>query len=392
MANAMDESADFLTVAGLTKRYGARVVVSDVSFTLPQGKFLSLLGPSGSGKTTVLRMLAGLTRPDGGLIAIGGQMMYSPQRIIPAEERHLGMVFQDFALWPHMTVAHNIAFGLRLRRLTHSEVRARVQESLALVDLTGFDARYPHQLSGGQQQRVALARALATQPRLLLLDEPLSSLDTGLREVMREELLRIVRATGATVVNVTHDQDEAMAISDQIVLLRNGVIQQSGTPDELYAHPRSAFVGRFMGSANILTGIIEQASGETLTLRSGVFAAQCVHASPSAPSVHVGANASLLCRPEQTIVHESAPADEPNVWQATITRSAFSAGRWRVQADLGQGVTALAFTNRAWAVGQTCYISFPPASCQVVEVDDLKAAEVVDVDTAERLDVVIGAI
>lgn len=389
MAYAMDESADFLTVAGLTKRYGTRVVVSDVSFTLPQGKFLSLLGPSGSGKTTLLRMLAGLTRPDGGLIAIGGQIMYSPQRIIPAEERQLGMVFQDFALWPHMTVAHNIAFGLRLRRMSRDEAHTRVREALALVDLTGFERRYPHQLSGGQQQRVALARALATKPRLLLLDEPLSSLDTGLREVMREELLRIVRTTGATVVNVTHDQDEAMSISDHIVLLRNGQIQQSGAPDELYARPRSAFVGRFMGPANIMTGTIEQVSEATVTLLAGALVA---HGERGLPEASVGASASLLCRPEHTVIRETAPEGEPNTWQAVVTRSAFSRGQWRVQADLAHGVTALAFTTQPLAVGQSCSVTFPPASCLVVAADDLSAAELADADAAERLNLVVGAV
>ena len=386
-ANGMSDSVhDFLRVSSLTKRYGDRDVVSSVSFSLPQGKFLSLLGPSGSGKTTVLRMLAGLVHPDDGLISIGGQLMYAPQHNVPPEERELGMVFQDFALWPHMTVAHNIAFGLRLRRISRDETQERVRDALGLVDLSGFEDRYPHQLSGGQQQRVALARALVTRPRLLLLDEPLSSLDTGLREAMREELLRIVRTTGATVVNVTHDQDEAMSISDQILLLRNGVVQQEGTPDDLYTSPHSTFVARFMGPANIMTGIVEDATGDTITLRTDSLTMQ---AARDMRHVRESKQASLLCRPEYALVREQAPTGEANTWRGTVTRSAFAGGRWRAQIELESGFNVTVFSLHAPVVGQSCYVTFPMEYCLLIATDDTDQTTAL---APEREGVMIGVI
>jgi ABC-type Fe3+/spermidine/putrescine transport system ATPase subunit len=246
----------YLHIKQLNKSYASRKVVSDVDLTMEEGEILSLLGPSGCGKTTILRMIAGLVTPDSGLIQIGNRVLYDGKREVPVEERRLGMVFQDYALWPHMTVSRNISYGMRLRRVPSREIAKRVQELLELVSLPGFDKRYAHQLSGGQQQRVALARALATEPRVLLLDEPLSSLDTALRETMRTELVQIFKRLKITTINVTHDQDEAMSMSDRIIVLREGKVQQIGTPLELYLQPVNIFVASFMGPANLLSGEI----------------------------------------------------------------------------------------------------------------------------------------
>ncbi len=368
----MSQEQAFVLVQHLNKRYADRPVISDVSFELHQGEFLSLLGPSGSGKTTVLRMLAGLSRPDSGVISIGGQVVFTGKKDVPAEERRLGMVFQDYALWPHMTVGQNIAFGLRLRHVARRERRSRVEEMLALVDLTGFEGRYPNQLSGGQQQRVALARALATNPRLLLLDEPLSSLDTGLRQTMREELVRIVRQANITVINVTHDQDEAMVMSDRILLLRTGVVQQAGTPEDLYHRPKSAFVGQFMGPANVIEGEIVEAAGGRVTLRRGDLILKGklngeTEYTPQKPG-------ALLCRPEDVIIHEAEPSTLGNTLKATVSSAAFSGGRWRLHMSATSGIEVLAAPDRGYERGCEVWITLPPERCLLVLPDQSEAS------------------
>ena len=217
----------YLQIKQLNKSYGTKRVVADVDLTMEEGEILSLLGPSGCGKTTTLRMIAGLITPDSGWIKVGTRVFYDGKRALAVENRQIGMVFQDYALWPHMTVAKNVAFGMRLRRTPAPEIKKRVNELLELVNLPGMGHRYPYELSGGQQQRVAVARALATEPRLVLLDEPLSSLDTGLRESMRTELVQLFHRLKITTINVTHDQDEAMSMSDRIMVLRDGEVQQN---------------------------------------------------------------------------------------------------------------------------------------------------------------------
>ncbi len=212
------------------------------------GEFLTLLGPSGCGKTTTLRMIAGFDRPEGGEILFDGTRMNE----VPPYERGIGIVFQDYALFPHMTVFKNVAFGLEMRRVPRKEIEGRVKRALELVGLRGMENRYPEQLSGGQQQRVALARALVVEPEVLLLDEPLSNLDAKIREKLRGEVRRIQRELGITTIYVTHDQEEAMAISDRIALMNVGTVEQVGTPLELYYHPKTEFVARFLGLSNIL--------------------------------------------------------------------------------------------------------------------------------------------
>ena len=236
----------------VTKSYGDVVAVSDVTLTVAHGEFVALLGPSGCGKTTTLQMLAGFVEVTSGEILIDGKSM----RGIPPHKRNIGVVFQSYALFPHLTVFDNVAFGLKMRNIEPSEIAERVNRALRLVQLTGLDKRYPRELSGGQQQRVALARALVIEPAVLLLDEPLSNLDANLREQMRFEIREIQKRIGITTVFVTHDQNEAMAVADRMVVMSKGQVRQVGTAQEIYEHPRDLFVATFIGQANLLRGTI----------------------------------------------------------------------------------------------------------------------------------------
>ena len=252
---------------GLKKVYGKTIAVNGIDLDVTKGEFLTLLGPSGCGKTTTLRMVAGLIEPTDGEIRVGGRLLSSTGRtVVPPEKRNMGMVFQSFAVWPHMKVFNNVAFPLHNLKVPKDQIRKRVHEALGLVKMAGLEDRYPSNLSGGQQQRVALARALAVQPDILLFDEPLSNLDAKLREEMRFELKEIQRKIGVTSLYVTHDQAEAMAISDRIVVMSDGRIKQIGKPSEIYDRPKDAFTAEFIGLANHLPGKI---TGErTVTLAS----------------------------------------------------------------------------------------------------------------------------
>ncbi|EPG3958179.1 ABC transporter ATP-binding protein, partial [Klebsiella oxytoca] len=247
-----------LSVENLHLTYGDNPVLKGVSMELRRGEVVSLLGPSGSGKTTLLRAVAGLEKPTSGTIAIGKTRVYdgNPRSEIPAEERNLGLVFQSYALWPHKTVFENVAYPLRLRKVAAAEIKQRVQSVLDQLGLGHLGNRHPHQLSGGQQQRVAIGRALVYNPPVILLDEPLSNLDAKLREEARVFLRELIVKLGLSALMVTHDQNEAMAISDRILLLNNGVIEQQGTPQEMYGSPRTLFAAEFMGSNNRLHGTV----------------------------------------------------------------------------------------------------------------------------------------
>ena len=238
-------------------RYGDAVAVNGVSFTVGRGEHVTLLGPSGCGKTTTLRAIAGLEQPSGGSIRIDGQAMYDArraQRNVPTEQRGVSMVFQSYAVWPHMTVFDNVAYGLRVRKQSAAEIKANVERALDLVQMRHLADRGASKLSGGQQQRVALARAIAFSPTVVLFDEPLSNLDAKLRAEMRVELRELQRRLGITSVYVTHDQEEALAISDRVIVMNVGVIEQIGTPEEIYNRPKSRFVADFVGSANLIKG------------------------------------------------------------------------------------------------------------------------------------------
>jgi iron(III) transport system ATP-binding protein len=245
-----------IRVDHLSKSFSGTKVLDDISFTVKDKEFVTLLGPSGCGKTTTLMCIAGFQTPDQGLIACGDDTFVDRGVDLPAEQRNLGIVFQSYAIWPHMTVAQNVAFPLRVRKMSKPATRARVAEVLALVELGALAGRYPHQLSGGQQQRVALARAIAPSPAVLLLDEPFSNLDAKLRERARDWLQELQHALGLTTVFVTHDQDEALSMSDRILVMNGGRLLREGTPEEVYRRPGARFVAEFVGQCNFLTGAV----------------------------------------------------------------------------------------------------------------------------------------
>jgi len=266
-----------LELRHLTKRYGSLAAVDRVDLAIEHGTLVCLLGPSGCGKTTTLRLIAGFVEPSEGEIRVGSRVVSSPERTLPPEQRNMSMIFQSYALWPHMTVAENVGYGLTLRRLDRAAIRQKVTSALRMVHLEQLAERYPGELSGGQQQRVALARALVVEPETLLLDEPLSNLDAHLREEMRFEVRRLHDEFRYTTVYVTHDQVEAMTTADRIVVMNQGRVEQMGTPEDLYDRPNSEFVARFIGGTNILTGQAADAQhlstgGITLRCGDGAFA------------------------------------------------------------------------------------------------------------------------
>ena len=281
------------------KRYGATWAVRDVSLSIRPGEFYTLLGPSGCGKTTLLRMLAGFAPPDEGRIFVDDEPIDS----VPPWKRNLGMVFQQYALWPHMSVFENVAFGLRERRVSGALLDRKVKDALAQMGLEGFEARRPSELSGGQQQRVALARTLIVQPRLLLLDEPLSTLDAQLRSQMRLELARLHRDVGITTLYVTHDQAEALSLSTRIAVLSHGALVQEGRPEDIYWKPRNAFVAEFVGAANLVpVSVIElREMGVVVQTRGGAR----LPVSSGAHAWSVGDRALLCLRPEALRIEES---------------------------------------------------------------------------------------
>jgi putative spermidine/putrescine transport system ATP-binding protein len=287
----------------LTKRFGPVFAVQEVCLDIPAGSFVTLLGPSGSGKTTTLNLLAGFLLPDAGEIFVDGQAISR----VPPYRRNIGMVFQNYALFPHMTVFENVAFPLRMRTaLGGAALRLRVEETLDLVQLAGLGARYPRQLSGGQQQRVAMARALVSDPRLLLMDEPLGALDKKLRERLQLEIKAIHRRVGATIVYVTHDQSEALTLSDLVVVMDRGRVLQVGPPRALYESPETGFVADFLGGANLLSGHVASEAGEDLIVALPGGATIAVRGNGRAvPRVPV----QIMIRPEDVEVSRSRPSD-----------------------------------------------------------------------------------
>ncbi|MCF6507484.1 ABC transporter ATP-binding protein [Blastococcus sp. MG754426] len=253
-------------MSGLTKSFGAARVVDGVDLSIEEGEAVVLLGPSGCGKTTCLRMIAGFERPDAGEIRLRDEVLVGGRTFVPPERRRMSVVFQSYALWPHLSVRENVGYGPTTAKVGRAEVRRRTDEALSMVQLDGLADRYAHQLSGGQQQRVALARALVNDPALLLLDEPLSNLDTRLREEMRSEVKRIQRSLGVTMVYVTHDQAEALSLADRLVVMHDGRIVQVGSPEDVYRRPRTGFVARALGATNVLPATVRGAVGGAVAL------------------------------------------------------------------------------------------------------------------------------
>jgi spermidine/putrescine ABC transporter ATP-binding subunit len=304
-----------LVLRALTKHFGSAVAVDGIDLDVRPGEFLTLLGPSGSGKTTTLRMVAGFMAPTSGSIEIDGSDMTR----VPPHRRDVGMVFQNYALFPHMTAAENVAFPLRMRRRPGAEIKKRVGEALDLVKLGSFGDRYPRQLSGGQQQRIALARAVVFEPRLLLMDEPLGALDRKLRESLQLEIIRVSRELGATVLYVTHDQEEALVMSDRIAIFSMGRIEQLGSGADLYDRPASLFVADFIGESNILRGRyeVDGVAGGWMTHDETRWRVGAASASRS--DVASGAAAALVVRPERMrVLTDGATPDGLNTADATV--------------------------------------------------------------------------
>jgi iron(III) transport system ATP-binding protein len=320
----------------LSKHFGGEAevaAVSDLDLDIADNQFVTLLGPSGCGKTTTLRMIAGYMAPDRGTIRVDERVLSAPGRVVPPEERGMGMVFQNYAVWPHKTVFENVVFGLRVRKIGRREAEERVERVLDLVNLRGLAGRFPNELSGGQQQRVALARSLVVEPSILLLDEPLSNLDARLRERMRHELKALQRRTGITFVYVTHDQAEALALSDRIAVMHRGRLQQFGTPEEVYGSPANRVVADFMGLVNLLPGTVAEAANGSGIVASGPL--RLAVALP--PGLGAGDSVEIAIRPESIAL---APGGEAEIVERSYLGNfseyqvALADGtRLRVQAD-----------------------------------------------------------
>ena len=294
-ASAAPTERPFLTIQGLRKTYGPTTAADITRLEARRGQLLTLLGPSGCGKTTTLRCIAGLIQADAGAIFIGGRDITA----LPTHKRNLGMVFQNYAIFPHMTVRENVAYGLQDRGLSKEAIRARVAEALQLVELAGFENRYRNQLSGGQQQRVALARAVAYEPDVLLLDEPFSNLDAKLRKTMRLEVRKLQRRLQLTTVFVTHDQQEALSLSDVVAVINEGRVEQVGTPAEVYQQPSSEFVADFIGSTNLLPGVVRACNAATSECDVTVDGSDTLLRVPHDRPLPSGTRVKILCKPEQ---------------------------------------------------------------------------------------------
>ena len=307
-----------ITITGLTKRFGQVGAVVGLDLAVRPGELVALLGPSGCGKTTTLRLVAGFLAPEAGEIRVGDRVLSSPALVVPPERRRMAMIFQSYALWPHMTVAQNVAYGLRFAGVPRAERQRRVDEMLKAVQLAGYGGRYPGELSGGQQQRVAVARALVVEPEILLLDEPLSNLDASLREEMRFEIRRLHERFGITTLYVTHDQAEAMVISDRVAVLRDGRVAQIGAPPELFERPRTRFVAEFIGKTNLIDAV---ADGAHTVTRGGLRLRVAGHGlAPRAPAV-------VSIRPHRiTLGPPPGPGssgESANVLAGTVVRASY---------------------------------------------------------------------
>ncbi len=347
----------FLELSSLRKQFGSQTAVESFDLEAERGEFVSFLGPSGCGKTTVLRMIAGFETPTSGVIRVQGRDLTRT----PPNRRNIGMVFQSYALFPNMTVAENIGFGLRVAGKPKPVIAERVEQMLALIRMPDLGSRYPYQLSGGQQQRVALARALAFRPELLLLDEPLSALDAKVRAEVRDEIRRIQRELAITTVFVTHDQEEAMSISDRVVVMSKGQIEQSAPPFEVYNYPRTAFVASFVGTLNQLACTVLDAGAGKVRHNGQVFTA------PQPLAHGDGASVILMLRPEELRLGETGGENQlPGV----VRSVSFLGAIVRVRLHYGETPITLDLFNERQLklpeVGQAYTVSFPPHACWVM--------------------------
>jgi iron(III) transport system ATP-binding protein len=344
---------------GLTKRFGSQAVVDNVSLRIDHGQLVCLLGPSGCGKTTTLRMIAGFLEPSDGEIHVGDRVVSSSARTVPPEQRKMSMIFQSYALWPHMTVTENIVYGLRLRKLGRETIAKKLKAILETTKLEILAERYPGELSGGQQQRVALARALIVEPETLLLDEPLSNLDANLREEMRFEIRRLHDEYRYTTVYVTHDQSEAMTTADLIAVMNSGKIDQLGTPEDIYDRPQSEFVARFIGASNVIKGTARDANH--IAFAGAIL--QVVGA-----KLRPGQDAAVAIRQHDIQLSTRAPQMPENVVKATVTRQVFLGASRDYMVETSDGTTLRIITDTENAVprGTEVWLTLPPERCRAL--------------------------
>lgn len=351
-----------LHLEGISKDFGEGLVLHNVSLDVQPGEFLTLLGPSGCGKTTLLRIIAGLEQPTEGRVFLEGVDVTS----LPPEKRAVNTVFQSYALFPHMNVFQNIAYGLRIQKISKLERRKRVEAALALVQLSGYEKRMPSQLSGGQKQRVAIARAAVLQPKILLLDEPLGALDLKLRQEMQKELKQLQQQLGITFIYITHDQEEALNMSSRIVIMRNGAFEQIGTPEDVYEHPRTLFVASFIGQSNLLHGTVKTVDGDQLTL--DVHGLRLPAVGNASIPFAAGQNVVLCLRP-QRIRYGSHPQHDMPL-RGTIQSKEYVGGMQHTQIALNDSLVLNAVSQSAemdsYAVGSEVYVGWSIAHAPVV--------------------------
>lgn len=367
-----------LEVRNIVKKYGKKEVLHKLSFEAKSESFTALLGPSGCGKTTLLNIIAGLTDIDGGEVLLDGKTVSTPSTVLAPEKRNIGMVFQDFALWPHMSVFQNVAFGLQMEGLPQKEIRERVMETLAIFHMETYAKNYPSELSGGQKQRIAMARAIAPRPKLLLMDEPLSSLDAQLREEMRWELLSTFQKFKITTLYVTHDQTEAMSMADEIVLLKDGYIEQHDTPENIYQHPKTLFAARFLDTMNEIPCTVEKLGMQGLTLQSpfGKLTVQ------DTSGYQIGDTINLTCRPYDLVPlnHTEMPNiknESYNLIEITIKLRSFQGRVWRYIAgptDSSSDCTIEFSSISPYKTGQTLALYVPVGACHILSDKPSKIA------------------
>ena len=355
-----------LIVQSLTKKFSNNLVVDNVSFNVPDKTFMTILGPSGCGKTTVLRCIAGVEQPDEGMIQIGNETLFSKKNkvMIPTEKRGMGMVYQSYALWPHLTVFENIAYPLRIRNLSKAEIDEKVTDSLALVRLNGLEDRLVPNLSGGQQQRVALARALVYNPKLLLLDEPLSNLDVILRDEMRTELKELQRKLEITTIYVTHDRTEALSLSDQIIIMDEGMIKASGTPNSLLNNPPNSYAGTILGDMSILKGKILDVdkSMATIDIQENNLICQSID------QIESGKDVKILLKGSEVIIHDSKRTGS-NIFQAVVKSSAHTGQfvEYKILVkDQKIKVSRPSTDYPLYKAGDNVFIEIPSSACSLV--------------------------
>ncbi len=371
-------SGHHLLVRGARKNYGPVAALAGIHFEVQPGEFLVLLGPSGSGKSTLIRSLAGVETLDSGQIALSGRTVSDGRRQVASEHRDLAMVFQDYALWPHLSVAGNVGYALRRRRHSASERDRRIGQALERVGLGQHHRRYPHQLSGGEQQRVGLARAIVAQPRLLLFDEPLSNLDADLREHLRVEIATLTRESGATAVYITHDQSEAFALADRIGVLQHGLLAQLATPEQLYQQPATPGIARFTGIAGECTGTVTAVTGDRVRIRTGEHSIQARRIGPLAENQDV----RLLIRPAATTLNPAANAGYQGLTQgalpATVTDVAYRGRGYDHVVHCAAGTVTAVHALTAYPSGTQVQLHLDPDHCMAYPQELTKTVLVED--------------